>query len=175
MHNMIKSQKARLSLVLAAAFAALSSFAPSVAHAEKNIDFTTSGSVAATLVFSNQVVPDVYTFFARAGQTIRLETSNTNVDTTIRVIGPDASISLFDDDGGAGLQSLLQFTAADSGAYIVVVSSFSGNPVNNGAYTLSFTRVVSTLQAFAPDEGDEAPAEVPGESNPEVLNPSEEK
>jgi hypothetical protein len=172
MNHVIQSQKTRLSLLLAAAFAAVNGLAPSIAHAEKNINFNSSGSVAATLVFNNQVVPDVYQFFARAGETVRLDTSNTGFDTTIRVIGPDAAISLFDDDGGPGLQSLLEFTAADSGAYVVVVSSFSGNPVANGAYTLSFARVATAVASFGAAEEEEA---LPGESDPEVQNPTEDK
>jgi hypothetical protein len=53
----------------------------------KNINFDTTGSVTSTLVFGNQIVPDVYSFFAQAGEQIRLETSDTGVDTTIRVVG----------------------------------------------------------------------------------------
>ena len=118
---------------------ALAGLVPSTAHAQKNINFFTTGSVRSTLVFSNQIVPDTYTFFATAGEDIRVQTSNNAFDTTIRVVGPDASISLFDDDSGGGLASRLVFTAADTGAYIVVVSSFSGNP-GGGDYTLTFAR-----------------------------------
>jgi hypothetical protein len=106
---------------------------PSRAQAQKNIFFTTTGSVRSTLVFTNQISPDVYAFFATAGERIRVQTSNNSFDTTLRVIGPDAAINLFDDDGGSVppasvLASRLVFTAADTGWYLVVVSSFSGNP-----------------------------------------------
>jgi hypothetical protein len=68
-----------------------------------------------------------------------LSATNNAFDTTLRVVGPDASISLFDDDSGGGLASRLVFTATDTGAYIAVVSSFSGNP-GGGDYTLTFAR-----------------------------------
>jgi hypothetical protein len=124
-------------------------FAPAEQNEDimKNINFSTTGSVTSTLVFGNQISPDVYSFFAQEGERIRLETSNTTVDTTVRVVGPDAAIDLFDDDGGDGLASRLVFTAADTGTYIAVVSSFSGNP-GGGNYTLNFARGAAALQAL---------------------------
>lgn len=143
---------------------------PSLAHAQKNIFFTTTGSVHSTLVFTNQISPDVYSFFATAGERIRVETSNNSFDTTIRVIGPDASINLFDDDSAGNLASRLVFTAADTGWYLVVVSSFSGNP-GGGDYTLHFARgaaAASSIQALiATPQG--------GESMSDVDNAVEEK
>jgi len=118
---------------------ALAGLVPATAHAQKSINFFTSGSVRSTLVFTNQIVPDTYYFFATAGEYIRVQTSHNAFDTTLRVVGPDASINLFDDDSGGGLASNLHFYAADTGAYIVVVSSFSGNP-GGGDYTLWFYR-----------------------------------
>jgi hypothetical protein len=135
---------------------ALAGLVPSTAHAQKSIDFFTTGSVRSTLVFSNQIVPDTYYFFATAGERIRVRTSNNAFDTTIRVVGPDASISLFDDDSGGGLASNLAFTAADTGAYIVVVSSFSGNP-GGGDYTLEFARGTAAYAASA--DADDRPNE----------------
>lgn len=145
----------------------------SPSQAQKLINFNTTGSVTSTLVFNNQIVPDVYSFFATAGEPIRVETSNISFDTTIRVIGPDAAINLFDDDGVAGtLASRLNFTAADTGAYIVVVSSFSGNP-GGGNYTLNFARG-SSASALQPDsELTVEPGQ--GEFMPEVVNAEEVK
>jgi hypothetical protein len=143
--------------------------APSLAHAQKNIFFTTTGSVRSTLVFTNQISPDVYSFFATAGERIRVETSNNSFDTTIRVIGPDASINLFDDDSAGNRASRLVFTAADTGWYLVVVTSFSGNP-GGGDYTLNFARgsAAASLQALiATPQG--------GESMSDVDNAVEEK
>ena len=138
---------------------ALAGLVPSTAHAQKNINFYTSGSVRSTLVFSNQIVPDTYYFFATAGEYIRVQTSHNAFDTTLRVVGPDASISLFDDDGNSAayaLASRLTFYAADTGAYIVVVSSFSGNP-GGGDYTLEFARGTAAYAASA--DADDRPNE----------------
>jgi hypothetical protein len=129
----------------------------------KSINFSTTGSVTSTLVFGNFISPDVYSFFAPAGERIRLETSNSDFDPTVRVVGPDAAINLFDDDGGAGLESRLVFTTADTGNYIAVVSSFSGNP-GGGSYTLIFARGAAALQAVSEvsedtEQGKSMPAE----------------
>lgn len=147
---------------------------PSLAQAQKNINFTTTGSVRSTLVFTNQISPDVYSFFAVAGEPIRVQTSDNSFDTTLRVIGPDAAINLFDDDGGsvAGsfLASRLVFTTADTGTYLVVVSSFSGNP-GGGDYTLTLARGAAAAaihQAVSVDRQ-------AGESQSDVENPVEEK
>jgi hypothetical protein len=166
-HRMINSAMLAVSTI-----AALGALTASRAHAQKNINFTTSGSVASTMLFGNQISPDVYSFFASSGEDIRLQTSNSSFDTTIRVIGPDASFNLFDDDGGGSLTSRLAFTTADTGTYIVVVSSYSGNPnsSNNGNYTLSFARGAAARQRRQltgdPD---------PGESMSDADNPLEEK
>jgi hypothetical protein len=159
-------------LVVMAMLGVLGGLSPSAAQAQKNINFTTTGSVISTLVFGNQISPDVYSFFATAGELIRVETSNNSFDTTIRVIGPDASINLFADDGGAGTASRLVFTAADTGTYIVVVSSFSGNP-GGGNYTLNFARgsfAASSLNVLSVGAD---PTQ--GESMSDVENPVEEK
>lgn len=148
----------------------LGGLSPSIAQAQKNINFTTSGSVRSTLLFGNLISPDDYSFFATAGEQIRVQTSNTSIDTTIRVIGPDGSINLFDDDGGGSLTSRLVFTAADTGQYIVVVSSFSGNP-GGGDYTLNFARGSAALQGLSELRVD--PAQ--GKSMPDVNNPVEKK
>lgn len=114
----------------------------------KNINFDTTGSITSTLLFGNQISPDVYWFFATAGEQIRLETSNAAFDTTIRVVGPNAQIELFDDDGAGNLNSRLVFTTANAGNYIAIVSSFAGSP-GGGNYTLSFARGAAALQAVS--------------------------
>jgi Bacterial pre-peptidase C-terminal domain len=157
-------------LVAMATSVVLGGISPPSAQAQKNINFTTTGSVNSTLVFSNQIAPDVYSFFATAGEQIRVQTSNNSFDTTIRVIGPDGFINLFDDDGGGNLASRLVFTAADAGEYIVVVSSFSGNP-GGGNYTLNFARGAAALQAPSALTAD--PEQ--GKYMPDVNNPVEKK
>ena len=136
----------------------------------KTINFTTTGSVRSTLVFTNQIIPDVYFFFATVGEEIRLETSDISFDTTIRVVGPDAAIDLFNDDGGAGFASRLVFTAADTGGYIVVVSSYDGNPPG-GDYTLNFARGSTVHQSLSALREDS----MLGRTMPDVENPVKDK
>jgi len=131
----------------------------------KNINFTTSGSVTSTLLFNNQISPDVYSFSAEAGQEIRLETSNASFDTTIRVVGPNAETNIFDDDGAGFPLSRLVFTAEDTGTYIAVVSSFGGNP-GGGNYTLDFARSAAG-QGAAREVSEDADR---GKSMPELEN-----
>jgi pre-peptidase len=149
---------------------ALAGLVPSTAHAQKSIDFFTTGSVRSTLVFTNQIVPDTYYFFATAGEYIRVQTSYNAFDTTLRVVGPDVSINLFDDDSGGGTASRLTFYAADTGAYIVVVSSFSGNP-GGGDYTLTFARgAYAASSGASPADEAQAPGEslAPGVNEPQA-------
>src|SRR5688572_29733875 len=133
----------------------------------KNINFTTTGSLTSTLLFNNQISPDVYSFFAEAGQETRLETSNASegLDTTIRVVGPNAETNLFDDDGAGFPLSRLVFTAEDTGTYIAVVSSFGGNP-GGGNYTLDFARGAAG-QGAAREVSEDADR---GKSMPELEN-----
>jgi hypothetical protein len=136
----------------------------------KNINFTTTGSVTSTLLFGNQISPDVYSFFAEAGEQIRLETSDASFDTTIRVVGPNAATDLFDDDGAGFPLSRLVFTTEDTGTYIAVVSSFGGNP-GGGNYTLNFARGPAAQQAVSEvrEDADQ------GKSMPELQNQVDEK
>ena len=66
------------------------------------------------------------------------------------------------------------FTAADTGAYIVIVSSFSGNPVSISAaeYTLTLARGAQAARAAPLDLAADAES---GPSNAEAVNPSEDK
>jgi len=161
------SHKLRTLLVVAVTLIVLGGLSPSTVQGQKFINFNTSGTVRATLVFTNQIVPDVYSFFANAGELLRVETSNAAFDTTLRVIGPDAAFNLFDDDGGVGLHSRIRFNAADTGAYIVVVSSFSGNP-GGGTYDLTFARGAAAKTEIDPESG-------LGDYMPDVANPVEIK
>src|ERR687888_2786059 len=93
----ISQSKTREGVKVMVTLVVLGGLFPSIAQAQKFINFDTTGSVTSTLVFGNQIVPDVYSFFATAGEQIRVQTSNNSFDTTIRVTGPDAAINLFDD------------------------------------------------------------------------------
>ena len=144
---------------------ALAGLIPATAHAQKDINFNTTGSVRSTLLFSNQIHPDTYYFFATAGEYIRLQTSNlaSGLDTTIRVVGPNAATSLFDDDSGGGHASRLVFYAGETGAYIVVVSSYYGTP-GGGDYTLTFARGAYAYAASAAADDTHNQSMDPGEA-----------
>lgn len=144
----------------------LAGLCPAVVHGQKFINFSTTGTIRSTLVFGNQIVPDVYLFFAQAGETIRIETNNSSFDTTLRVVGPDAAFDIFDDDSGIGANSRIFFTAPDTGGYIVIVSSFSGNP-GGGTYDLTIARGAAAQS--------NAKGESTGQFMPELENPVEVK
>jgi hypothetical protein len=113
--------------------------AASPVHAQKKLDFEYTGSVMSSLVASDHMIPDVYSFVAEAGQEFVLNTSLTSIDTTIRVIGPDADLNLFNDDAFGVLSSYLQFSAPVSGTYVVIVATFGGY-TDGGNYALNFER-----------------------------------
>ncbi|WP_143301516.1 PPC domain-containing protein [Candidatus Entotheonella palauensis] len=127
--------------------------AASLAHAQKNINFATGGTIAATLLFGNVIHPDSYVFRAEAGDSFQIDVTSSQFDATLRVVGPDAAIVLFNDDA-VGFDPSLFFTASDSGYYLVIVSSFSGNaPGGDYLLTMSAFRNLSTQGT---GEGDSA-------------------
>lgn len=114
------------------------------------------------------IQPDVYSFFAVAGDSFQIDIVSSEFDPTLRVVGPDAAIALFSDDV-VGLNPSLFFTAADSGFYLAIVSSFSGN-APGGAYTLTMSALRnSTLDVQDAGESRE------GESSQRGYNESEAK
>jgi hypothetical protein len=167
MYGSFRSARALRHGLFLAALLALGGLTPAHAHAQKNINFSGTGSLTSSILFTNQISPDVYSFFAEAGQQIRLQTSNNGFDTTLRVIGPDSALSLFDDDSAGGLASRIVFTVPDTGSYIVVVSSFSGNPITgSGTYTLTFARGVGALAAGREPTGGNTGVSQQGGNNP---------
>ncbi len=129
--------------LMAIAFVAVLSIAwVNNGYTQKNINFTGPFTIEETLLFGTQVYPDTYVFRLDFGDRVRLDVNSSDFDTTIRVVGPNAAIALFDDDGGPGLNSRLTFTAADTGYYIAVVSTFSGTALSGrGDYTLRLQRL----------------------------------
>jgi hypothetical protein len=167
MYGLFRSARALRQGLVLAALLALGGLTPADAYAQKNINFSGTGSLTSTMLFTNQISPDVFSFFAEAGQQIRLQTSNNTFDTTLRVIGPAAENNLFDDDSAGGLASRIVFTAPDTGSYIVVVSSFSGNPItSSGTYTLTFARGVGALATGKEPTGGTTGASQQGGNNP---------
>ncbi len=79
---------------------------------------------------------DWFQFTAFAGTQYAFQTSLTSLtDTTLRLYGQDGVTSLaFDDDGGEGRASLINWTAPASGTYFVRVKAFSD--LDTGGYNL---------------------------------------
>ncbi len=138
------------------ALIALQAFVVSPSYAQKDIDLVGPFTLSGNLLFNNQVHPDTYVLHLDINEGLLLNASSSIFDITLRVVGPNAAIELFDDDNGPGSDARLQFTAADAGWYIIVVSSFSGNPpTGNGAYTLRVERLGLTTLRTSGEQGDE--------------------
>ncbi|MFP4440113.1 MAG: C1 family peptidase [Chloroflexaceae bacterium] len=97
---------------------------------------------------------DWVSFTATAGTTYRIETSNltTGTDTYLELYAGDGSTQItFDDDGGAGVASLIEQTLSTDGTYYVKVrhySSTAGNP----AYTYDLNITSSfTIDGYVRD------------------------
>lgn len=124
-------------LCIAACTVALTS---TTAHAQKKLDWDNTGSIGGTLIAHPHLIPDIYSFEAEAGENIVFRTSLTDLDTTIRVIGPDASVDIFNDDSNNEvLTSWVDFIAPVSGTYYVIVSTYAGQPTG-GQYAFNFER-----------------------------------
>ena len=69
---------------------------------------------------------DVFSFVAASGTSYRFRTTlNTLDDSTLTLFAPDGTTELaYDDDGGSGLDSLIDWTAPTSGTYFVQVAGF---------------------------------------------------
>jgi subtilisin-like proprotein convertase family protein len=81
---------------------------------------TTSGNIESSLDV------DLFSFAATSGTSYRFETTlNTLNDSTISLFATDGTTELaFDDDGGSGLASRVDWTAPSSGTYFVKVAGF---------------------------------------------------
>ncbi len=79
---------------------------------------------------------DWFAFGMVPGVTYTIETSlGTLTDSVLRLYGPNGTSQLaFDDDGGAGLASRIQYTAPSSGTHYAEVRGFSLS--QSGTYTL---------------------------------------
>lgn len=123
------------------------------------LEFTTAESFAALMVDAAQLCSSgemtlpfeatgtVYSlaFYLGAGETAQMDTNGSPLfDTVLRIYGPADASGYYgaapvaqDDDGGDGALSSLAYTAVDPGAYVVVVSTFSG--VAKGTATLQMS------------------------------------
>lgn len=113
-----------------------------------NPDDYGNGPASAGFISSNSILSgnlevggdtDWFYFFGAAGTQLTLETSLlTQGDSILRLYDSDGVTELaFDDDGGVGLASRIDFTLPHDGVFYVEESDF-GTP-NPGTYTLSLT------------------------------------
>ena len=88
-----------------------------------------------------------------AGQTIEISLFGSGAspvsDTYLRVRGADGHVIDEDDDGGAGYNSALRFTATADGTYYIEVDSYANNKI--GEYTLTVTEP-EPIREFTYDE-----------------------
>ncbi len=80
---------------------------------------------------------DTWTFYGEAGQivTIAMTAEDTDLDTYLELRGPDGSTLAEDDDGGSGLNSLIEgFVLPVTGMYTIIARSYGDS--SGGVYTL---------------------------------------
>lgn len=82
---------------------------------------------------------DWYRLTLSEGQTVRISLLSTDMmlDPLLVVYGPDGAAAASDDDGGEGLNSWLEFTAAASGDHYVEARGFSDEATGRYAISLS--------------------------------------
>ena len=110
---------------------------------------TLNGSLAASdcaplALDSTAFYTDRYTFSGTAGQLVTILLTSSDFDPYLYLIGPDGSVLVEDDDGGAGLNSRIpagsgSFILPATGNYTIEVTSFDDGQTGN--YTLSLNAV----------------------------------
>ena len=73
-------------------------------------------------------------FFALAGESVTIEITSAAFDSYLHLLDENCTVVAYDDDDGAGLLSLIDYTAPSTGVYTIAVSTFSTN--TTGAYTV---------------------------------------
>jgi len=86
------------------------------------------------------------------GQAIEISLTSSVFDTFIEVDAPSGITVAKDDDGGEGLNALLNFTAAEAGTHVIRVTSFGG--AAQGEFTLSIAEGVSDATSASAPETD---------------------
>lgn len=124
-------------------------------------------SVAGSLDFVGDA--DWYRVRLTAGETYRLGLASSGEaslsDPFLKVLGPDGNELAFDDDGGDGLNSYLEFTAAATGTYFVEAGAFAGE--DEGGYTLG-----ALAGGIPADASTDAAVSAEGDYRDGVLDPA---
>ncbi len=82
-------------------------------------------------------VSDIYTFYAAQGDLVTIEilarrvNAEGNLDSFLKLYDPAGSPLATDDDGTGTLDSMIQFTASESGNYFIEVTEYGGAGVYN--------------------------------------------
>lgn len=110
------------------------------------LSLTTVGGVSAptgsSIAFGDTVTgtlnqtQDSWTFEGSAGDSVTISMTSTDFDTYLELYGPDGQVVTTNDDGGQGLNSLIEnFVLPANGTYTIVARSFAN--AGTGSYTLS--------------------------------------
>ncbi len=79
---------------------------------------------------------DSWTFEGRAGDSVTIAMTSADFDTYLELYGPDGQVVTTNDDGGQGLNSLIDnFVLPADGTYTIVARSFAN--AGTGSYSLS--------------------------------------
>ena len=130
-----------------------------VALAEDKVQAGLQGTVPSTIaITSDRTIPgaitpgetgDAYTIQLVAGQTysfaLRGVGDNGLDDPLLALFGPNGGLIDFDDDGGAGITSLITYTAAASGAYTLGAFAFAEGDIGNYALDVWVQRTVDRV------------------------------
>ena len=82
---------------------------------------------------------DTYTFDGEAGQFIEIRLSSDAFDTYLILVGPDGERLAANDDGGEGLNSIIQIELPQTGRYSVIANAYDA--MGRGRYQLTVAAI----------------------------------
>jgi len=95
----------------------------------------------------------MWTFSGQQGDLVFISMDGfSNLDTYLQLLGPDGEQVDYDDDSGAGYNSLLMYRLQDSGTHTIIARGFSGDV---GQYELTFSELSDTEGVLAYNTMDE--------------------
>ena len=148
MSHRIVGNAARVSLV---ALALVASVTPR-ARAQGQIAIgqaMTSQLTAASPVNSDGKRYALWTFIGTAGQYIQVDMQSSEIDSYLILQDQNGNQLQFNDDGGGGLNSRINYTLPYSGVYRIMAMSFRTSGVMFGNYTLSVSSAGMAMQPTA--------------------------
>ncbi|MBD2071105.1 tetratricopeptide repeat protein [Leptolyngbya sp. FACHB-671] len=136
MNRWLQPKKLGFMLAMTVAFGGSLLALPRQAHADEI--FRQQGTI--------QPAQNEYTFSGTEGQTVTINLTSADFDTTLALVGPGEQEIAFNDDFGGSLNSRIIATLPSNGEYRVIVRSFAGN---GGAYTVTVNPATEYEQAYA--------------------------